>query len=178
MSIIRKFLDKLSGRGGDPVTVAQPLDGRARPAGYFHLPGTLQWSPEPKEPVDKTKWKPCKNCGRAVPVELDWLVTQAGELAETGTWTYVCPFCSHCHVGTPFWSPDAKEQKACHECGTALGEHYQCPKCSFPRGWMRVACPHCKNQQPVQAPHWVHSCDAFRLECVRCESVFHSLCIC
>ena len=174
MSAIRRFLDKIFGRGRDPITVQQPIDETADPARYHQLPGTLQFSPGAKQPVDKTEWKPCESCRRAVPVQPD----HDGQFANTGTWTYVCPFCSHCHVGTPSWSEDDKKQEACHECGAILGEAYQCPKCSFPRGWMRVVCPYCENRQPVLAPHWVEDCDTFRLECVRCESVFRSLCIC
>jgi hypothetical protein len=153
VSAIWKLFDKVFGRGGAAVKVRQPLDGTAHPAEYYRLPGTLQWSPGPKEAVDKTKWKPCESCGRAVPVELDLLLNAAGKLEETGTWTYVCPFCSHCHVGSPDSTKDAKEQKVCHACRTELGEAYQCPKCKFPRGWMRVECPYCKQQQAVFAPH-------------------------
>ena len=152
-------------------------DDTPQPAGYHRLPGTLQWSPGQKEAVDKTTWKPCDGCGRAVPVQLDKLPA-ASATENTLTWTYVCPFCSHCHVGSPYWSENAKQQKVCHDCGTELGEAYQCPKCKFPRGWMRVKCPCCKSQQPVFAPHWVAGCDMFRLECVDCESVFYSLFIC
>jgi hypothetical protein len=95
-----------------------------------------------------------------------------------GTWTYVCPFCGHCQVGSPDDSPDIRAQTACHECGTALGAAFQCPKCSFPRGWVTVPCPFCGNRQPVYAPHWVFHCDMFTLECVKCEAAFDSYCIC
>jgi hypothetical protein len=77
-----------------------------------------------------------------------------------------------------WWDVDAKTQQQCHECGTGLRDAYQCPQCGFPRGWVRVACPDCGYKQPVWAPHWVVHCDMFTLECVRCESVFHSLCLC
>ena len=95
-----------------------------------------------------------------------------------GTWTYVCPFCRHCQVGTASNSPDLLAQTACHECGTDLDATPLCPKCSFPRGWMTVQCPYCNNRQAVCSPHWVVRCDMFTLECVKCESRFDSLCIC
>ena len=145
---------------------------------YYELPGTRQWSPGAIERVDKTKWKRCEACERSIPVDHDGLTGADGFLVDAGTWTYICPFCSHCHVGTPVWNQDTKRQQTCHECGTELAEHYQCPQCSFPRGWMRVNCPYCGNRQPVCAPHWVAHCDLFSLECVRCEKVFYSLCIC
>jgi hypothetical protein len=175
----------------------------AKRQGYHVTPGGLQWSPAPQRPVDKSRWKPCHACGLLIPVVKDWVtriteIRTAGQrtwdpdgtvieegvihpitTAETaGTWTYVCPFCGHCHVGTPSDSPDIRAQAACHECGTDLGTGFQCPKCSFPRGWMTVQCPYCGNRQPVYAPHWVVHCDAFTLECVECECVFNSLCIC
>ena len=102
-----------------------------------------------------------------------------GIRVEVDTWTYVCSFCSHCEVGTPEdWNEDIRAQTRCHNCGTDLGSAYQCPECRFPRGWMDVNCPYCGNLQPVYAPHWVAHCDYFRLECVRCESLFMSACIC
>src|SRR5262245_23662683 len=83
---------------------------------------------------------------------------------STGTWTYVCPFCGHAHVGTPSDQADFQSQATCHECGTDLDAFSQCPKCLFPRGWMTVQCPYCSNRQPVFAPHWVAHCDMFTLE--------------
>ena len=97
---------------------------------------------------------------------------------ETGTVTYVCSRCDHAHVGTPSWTGDAKRQTRCHRCDAELGDAYQCPKCSYPRGWMRVSCPYCSNEQPVHAPHWVVHCDLFRLECVKCGGLYQSLCMC
>jgi len=168
MGTIRKILDRLFGNAGRPQ----------EPQAYYHLPGSRQWSPRARKPVDKTKWKPCEGCARPIPVELDMVMTTDGRIEEANTWTYVCPFCSHCHVGAPSWDQDTKTQETCHECSTKLGELYQCSNCSFPRGWMRVECPYCKNHQPVLAPHWVDHCDLFHLECVQCESVFISFCIC
>src|SRR5262249_22708244 len=146
--------------------------------GYRVTPGGLQWSPAPRQPVDKSRWKPCHACGRLIPVVEDWVtrivevrtasqrdfegtaieegMTYPIEAVErAGTSTYVCPFCGHCHVGTPTDSLDIRAQTACHECGSDLGASFQCPKCSFPRGWMTVQCPYCGNRQPVNAPHWV-----------------------
>ncbi len=145
---------------------------------YHRLPGTIQWTPRAPAPVDKAEWKSCENCNRLIPVTVDDARTTDGRIENDNSCTYVCPFCSHCHVGALSWSKEFPKQKTCHECGAALGESYQCPQCSFPRGWMRVTCPYCNNRQPVLAPHWVDLCDTYRLECVRCESVFVSLCIC
>src|SRR5262245_24911914 len=164
-----KFLDKLFGRAGGDRPRIQTLENTLEREGYHRLPGTMQWTPGKPKRVDKTKWKPCEHCGSSIPVKLDWIETTDGRLEDAGTWTYVCPVCNHCHVGTPDWNEDTKKQEACHECETKLGEAYQCPNCSFPRGWMRVECPYCKNRQPVFAPHWVVYCDRFTLECVRCE---------
>jgi hypothetical protein len=175
----------------------------AKRQGYHLTPVGLQWSPAPRQRVDKSRWKPCQACGRLIPVVEDWVtsvanVRTAGQRAtasdgtviepgvwhpveaveRAGTWTYVCPFCRHCQVGTPGDSSDLRAQTACHECGTDLGTAFQCPKCSFPRGWMTVQCPHCGNRQPVNAPHWVEHCDMFALECIKSEYIFISLCIC
>jgi len=150
-----------------------PQDGS-----YHRLPGTLQWNPRARQPVDKAAWKSCENCRRSIPVVVDFVRTADDRIEKGSTCTYVCPFCSHCHVGASPRPEEFQKQQTCHECGSALGEFYQCPQCQFPRGWMRVDCPYCKNRQPVLAPHWVDLCDTYRLECVQCESVFLSLCIC
>jgi hypothetical protein len=153
-------------------------EDRLKRHGYHRLPSTSQ-SPTRPRPVDKSKWQVCGGCNRPIPARQDRLRRSDGTLVEAGTWTYVCPFCGHCHVGTPEdWNPDIKQQTRCHECGAELGDAYQCPKCGLPRGWMHVDCPYCGNKQPVCAPHWVVWCDAFHLECVRCESAFDSICIC
>ncbi|MBL9176327.1 MAG: hypothetical protein JNL10_22480 [Verrucomicrobiales bacterium] len=101
-----------------------------------------------------------------------------GTIENAGTQTYVCPFCGHCQVGTAVLDSDALKQIRCHESRTELGTADRCPKCSFPRGWMRVTCPHCGHRQPVSAPHWGDGCDTFHLECVQCGFVYDSLCIC
>lgn len=175
----------------------------AKRRGLQLTPGGFQWSPGVRLPVNKSGWKPCHACGRVIPVVEDY-VTRVSEVRtggqrtsdpngtviedgvsyavrtveRTGTSTYVCPSCGQCQVGTPGDSRDLRAQKTCHECGTDLGAAFQCPRCSFPRGWMTVTCPHCDSRQPVNAPHWVVGCDLFTLECVRCECVFSSLCIC
>jgi hypothetical protein len=205
MAFFRKMLQRLFGRSGPRGSQSgQFMDPEeAKRLGYEATPGGLQWLPGPRQPVDKSRWKPCHACDRLIPVVEDWVtriaeVRTAGQrtsdpdgtvidegvshpietVERAGTWTYVCPFCGHCHVGTPGDSPVLRAQKACHECGTDLGTAFQCPKCSFPRGWMTVPCPYCGNRQPVNAPHWVVHCDVFLLECVKCECVFSSLCIC
>jgi hypothetical protein len=182
--------------------ILDPEEARRR--GYQVTPGFLQWSPPGlRRPVDKTTWKPCHACGRLIPVVGDRVtrvveVRTAGQRTHdpdgtiieegvtypiyktesAGTWTYVCPFCGHGHVGTPSDHPDVRSQVTCHGCGTDLSAASVCPKCAFPRGWMTVQCPFCSNRQPVYAPHWVVHCGMFRLECVKCESTFDSYCIC
>ena len=143
MSVIRKLFDKVFGRG---VALVRPLEAAAEPASYFQLPCSRQWAPGSRKSIDRTTWKPCESCGRAVPVELDRVITADGRIEEPGTWTYVCPFCSHCHLGAPGWpgrntGTFGRRQEICHECGSKLGGGFQCPKCSFPRGWMRVDLP-------------------------------------
>ena len=146
--------------------------------GYHQLPHTFQ-SPTPRKPVNKEKWEKCDGCARLIPVEQDHLLHSDNTLTLAGTSTYVCPFCSHCHVGTPsLWNGDIRAQKTCHACKAGLSNEYQCPQCRYPRGWARVICPYCNHEQPVFAPHLVVMCDVFRLECVACESSFLSLCIC
>lgn len=180
MRFLRKFFTRMSAvSSGSPATNEDSLEPKLLAVqGYHQLPGSRQWSPASRGQVNKDNWKPCAGCLRNIPVEEDWSVGTDGQPKHTGTWTGVCPFCGRCHVGTPVWDTTDRNQKTCHECGTDLGEQYQCPNCSFPRGWMRVDCPHCRKKHPVLAPHWTDCCDTFRLECAHCESVFVSLCIC
>lgn len=179
MNLLRKLLNKCFRESRRLSLGVEPVDADTPEAQrYDAFPGSRQWSPGPRMAVDKATWKPCEGCGRHMPVALDWLIDAKGQPQDTGTWTGVCPFCGRCQVGIPTWFPGANRQVKCHECGTSLGESYQCPNCSFPRGWMRVNCPHCGKPHPVLAPHWVDCCDTFRLECAHCEEVFMSLCIC
>ena len=124
--------------------------------------------------ANKASWQLCEACRRSIPVTNH----QPGTPAEPLRFTYVCPYCSHCHVGKELRDEEIKAQVVCHECGTALGGAYQCPRCSFPRGWLRMTCPYCEHRQPVFAPHWVNECDMFVLECVRCKSVSGNRCWC
>jgi hypothetical protein len=205
MAFFRGILKKLLGEPTSAETQSAPFIAteQAQRLGYHSTPGGWQWSPSAARPVDKSRWKPCDGCGRLIPIEKDFVlrlvdepfrdrravdpdatlvedsVTRLTEVAEpAGTFTYVCPYCRHCHVGTPSNSADDRSQSECHECGESLGAAFQCPKCSFPRGWMTVRCPNCRNRQPVSVPHWVAHCDMFHLECVRCECTFDSGCIC
>lgn len=203
MAFFRKLLQRLFGRSGLRSSRSGQLvdPEEAKRQGYQVTPGSWQWSPAPRQPVDQSRWKPCHACGRLIPVVEDRVtriveVRTAGQrtpgdtvieegvtypiqaVDPAGTWTYVCPYCGHCHVGTPGDAPDIRAQSACHECSADLGASFQCPNCSFPRGWMTVECPYCGNRQPVFAPHWVAHCDMFALECVKCESLFQSNCIC
>lgn len=151
----------------------------AKQQGYAETPASHQWTRREPEPVDRSEWQPCEACGRSIPVRED-LFSSPPEfrVLSHGTCTYVCPHCRHVHVGTPADTEDSRAQTTCHECGAGLGGAYQCPECSFPRGWMTVDCPHCRGRQPVCAPHWVVHCDTFDLECVHCERGFISGCIC
>jgi len=145
--------------------------------GFHKLPGTLQ-SPTKRQPVDKTNWRACGGCRRPIPRYETWSRLPDGRAQMITMDTFVCPFCSDVHVGVRIDREEIRGQAACHECHATLGDGYQCPKCTFPRGWMRVSCPYCGARQPVYAPHWVVHCDTFTLECVACESRFVSLCIC
>ena len=98
--------------------------------------------------ANKASWQRCEACRRSIPVTNH----QPGTPAEPLRFTYVCPYCSHCLVGKELRDEEIKAQVVCHECGTALGGAYQCPRCSFPRGWLRMTCPYCENRQPVFAP--------------------------
>jgi hypothetical protein len=180
MNFLRKLFNKMTAGSSGYQAGNEDSSEPGLPAaqGYHGLPGSRQWSPNSRAPVKKDNWKPCAGCGRKIPVAKDWSVGADGQPKHTGTWTAVCPFCGPCQVGTPVWHPSDQEQKTCHECATPLGEQYQCPNCLFPRGWMRVDCPYCGKRHPVLAPHWTDRCDTFRLECVHCDSIFISLCIC
>lgn len=180
MSLLRKFLDGiLRVSPGIPTENSDASEeNHVVEKKYHQLPGSRQWSPSSPVAVNKDGWKPCGCCGRNIPVVPDVSVGADGQPKLTGTWSAVCPFCDRCQVGTPAIHPSDQRQQTCHECGVQLGEKNQCPDCSFPRGWMRVNCPYCGKRHPVLAPHWVDYCDTFRLECVHCESVFISLCIC
>jgi hypothetical protein len=173
------------------MTTRKPVSGETPPAGpdgasdeplregpgYHQLPATTQFSPGPAERVDETRWRPCDQCGRPTPVSWD-LVWVDGSFQATGTVTYVCAHCDHAQVDKPRWSDEARQQRTCHECGAELGPLFQCPTCSFPRGWKRVPCPYCATRQPVEMAHWVRGCDMFTMSCVRCERTFYSLCTC
>ena len=52
-------------------------------------------------PVDKYTWRPCGNCALLIPVVHEWHTMADGTVAKTGTYTYVCPHCSHCRARTP-----------------------------------------------------------------------------
>ena len=132
----------------------------------------------PKTSVDKSSWRSCKSCKALIPVIRDKYVSETGTIKYLETHTYVCPFCSHSHVGTPLNTSDILTQKTCHKCNTELGDPYRCPKCDCPRGWKIVECRYCGNMQPVFAPHWVVHCPTCELNCVNCESLVLSLCIC
>ena len=132
----------------------------------------------PWDLVDKSKWKPCGHCGRNIPVVADCDVNADGTIRRLTTCTYVCPLCDHAHVGTPSAWPDLTEQVECHGCGANLEGRDQCPKCAYPRGWALIGCRHRGQKQPTFMPHLTDCCDLFTLECVRCEKVTSTPCIC
>ena len=177
MNLLRTIVHKLFGQSDSPTPTAVSDTETRSQNKYYKLPATRQYSPRSQIAVDKTNWKPCLSCGRKIPVVGDGFIDEHGHGVTLETWTAVCPFCGHCHVGTPDPSFLAR-QETCHECETPLGNLSQCSNCSFPGGWKRIDCPYCGKQHPVFMPHWVDYCDTFRLECVHCESVFISLCIC
>ena len=159
----------------DPIV--EDVVERALAEGYHQLPATIQ-SHTPREPVNKNAWKPCERCGRLIPMVQDLRMHPGSACEYLSTWTYVCPYCGHCHVGTPWNEELLLNQKRCFECDAELAAASQCPTCHFPRGWKIETCPYCGNRQPVFMPHWGICCDWFFLECVKCESYFHSRCIC
>ena len=176
--LLLAFWNKLFRHPRDSSRDDFPGSGVNERHAYDVLPGSRQWSPGSHGTVSKENWKPCRGCGRPMPVVRDCVLDEKGQPQDAGTWTGVCPFCGQCQVGTVTWFPGLKRQQNCHECGASLGESYQCPQCSYPRGWMRVTCPHCQKPHPVLAPHWVDMCDTFYLECAHCERPYISLCIC
>lgn len=129
-------------------------------------------------PVDQQNWRRCRHCTSLIPVVFDWRLQPDGSLSRNDTYSYVCPYCDHCHVGGQCCNNEPTTQRKCFECNTDLHDQMHCPKCSFPRGWVRVRCPTCSHDHPVHAPHWDVHCDLFHLECVYGMTVFDSLCIC
>jgi hypothetical protein len=130
-------------------------------------------------PWDKPEWRACEACGRRMPVVADRGQLASGEVAPLTTFTYVCPDCAHCSVGTPeTWDADRMRQTACHECGMPLAGHYQCSTCAYPRGWVTRSCDHCGEEQPVDARHRVRSCEMFVLDCISCGELTESSCDC
>ncbi len=152
---------------------------RGQPAhGYVETPSGLQWTGRPRRAVDKSDWQPCANCGRSIPVNRDMKPRGEHYLESAGTLTYSCPFCHYGQVGTPHYDSFVQRQSTCLDCKTPLAGGQVCPQCRLPKGWVRIDCPNCRFRHPVCAPHWTRPCDMFRLECVSCETVFESLCIC
>lgn len=169
-------------RRDDGPTLEEVVE-RALADGCHQLPGTIQ-SPTARSQVHKDSWRLCEECSRLIPVVRDrWRNRDETSCKDPSaeylsTWTYVCPFCGDCHGGSGWNDALLMSQKRCFECEGELGEADQCPACRYPRGWKTVHCPYCRNPQAVLMPHWVIGCDWFYLECVKCESYFHSRCIC
>src|SRR5262249_38330907 len=117
----------------DHVRMASMNEDLKHP-GYHQLPFTLQ-SATPRQPVDRSEWVRCEQCGRDTPSERTVILDPDGPAQHLLTGTYVCAHCRHSRVGTPSNHPDLIAQTKCHECETPLGGAYQCPTCNFPRGW-------------------------------------------
>src|SRR5262249_50407422 len=70
--------------GGGRVTSEQLMDPEeAIQRGYHVTPGGQQWSPNSKQPVDKSRWKPCRACSRLIPVVED-RITRLQEVRTAG----------------------------------------------------------------------------------------------
>jgi hypothetical protein len=137
------------------------------------MPLTLQWTPDAAgERADRSTWIACHGCDRPIPARADRRFS--GD--RLGTWSYVCPHCAATQIGS--LETDVDAQDACHACRAALGDLPACASCGMLRGWAVVRCPRCGHGQAVCTPHLASMCDVFRLQCVRCEIVTRSLCIC
>lgn len=146
------------------------------PPDYQAMPFTLQWSPGlDGERADLSRWSPCHGCGHAIPARRD-RVEAGAELRELDTCSYVCPHCDATQLGSAENSVD--RQVTCHGCDGALDGGAACGGCGMLRGWAVGRCRECGHHQAVCMPHLASMCDAFKLECVRCEAVTVSLCIC
>ncbi len=147
------------------------------PAGYDVMATTLRWRPddESAEPVEKQAWTPCHLCARPIPVRRD-RVERGVELRDLDSWSYVCPFCGATQLGSAENSVDA--QSVCHGCTAALDDGPACGACGLLRGWAVARCPRCQHGQVVCMPHLAVMCDAYTLQCVNCEIVTYSFCIC
>lgn len=136
----------------------------------------------PRKATDTTDWAWCERCLGQIPVVRDLVLDHehvgSQALRRTGTFTYVCPLCGHVHVGTPQDWGDVLRQERCFACRTPLGNAWQCPRCQYPRGWVKSQCYVCESMQPVFAPHLVASCDVYTLDCVVCGNRYVSYCIC
>lgn len=154
-----------------------PLGYGVDATAYDVMPVTLQWRPAEAEAeyADKAQWRPCHSCAQAIPMRRD-RVERGAELRELDTWSYVCPFCAATQLGSADNSVDA--QSACHGCAAALDDGPACAACGLLRGWAAARCPRCRHRQIVCMPHLATMCDAYKLQCVSCEIVTYSLCIC
>lgn len=143
-------------------------------AGYDRGITTYQ-SEMPRHPASKSDWQPCHACAQPIPVQLNWRRDEPGPRVVASV-SYVCPRCHATQLGV---EERCDHYDACHVCKTPLADDdLACSSCGMLRYWTCVACPTCGASQPVHVPHLGVHCDVFHLECVECETQFHSLCIC
>ncbi len=156
---------------------AGPVGYELDTTAYDVMPVTLQFRPADAaaESVEKQRWTPCHACGQAIPTRRD-RVESGADVHELDTVSYVCPFCAATQLGSADNSVDA--QQACHGCGAALADGPACGACGLLRGWAVARCPRCRHGQIVCMPHLATMCDAYTLQCVNCEIVTYSFCIC
>jgi hypothetical protein len=171
-------------RGGADVLEGKFLfRGQFRPSEPLATPARADYRPAP---VDKSSWHPCHACGVPIPVDVDYRYKQSyvGErrshtIIPTGTVTYVCPHCCATQVGAErLYDAFNTPQTQCHVCEHPLGDSLACPNCGMLQYWTVVGCTTCGAKQAVHVPHLTDSCDVYTLQCVACETVYCSLCIC
>jgi hypothetical protein len=156
-----------------PPPPAPPDELELLLAGYDRGITTCQ-SPSAGSPVHRSRWQPCHACARPIPVVMHLGSRVAPPTVVTAI-SYVCP---HCHATQLGRDLSGDPYDTCHVCEATLGDALACPGCGILRYWTVVACPRCGARQPVKALHLGSGCDVFTLECVACEQIFYSLCIC
>jgi hypothetical protein len=181
-----KFLFRGQFRSNEPLaTPARAVERSAKPRSYDRLITTMQWS-SPGAPVDKSNWRPCHACGVSIPVSVDYRYKRSyvgrrrsHTIIPTGTITYVCPHCCATQIGAERLHDEFNTpQTQCHVCEQPLGDSLACPSCGMLQYWTVVGCTTCGARQAVSVPHLTDHCDVYTLQCVACETIYHSLCIC
>jgi hypothetical protein len=178
-------------RRAKPRSGADVLDGTFLFRGHFRpneplaTPMLSVYRPTRAAPVDKSHWRPCHACGVLIPVDVDYRFKESyrpersNEVVPTGTVTYVCPHCCATQIGAErLYNPYHTPQTHCHVCEQPLGDSLGCPNCGMLQYWTVAGCTTCGAKQAVEVPHLTDHCDVYTLECVACETVYYSACIC